>query len=89
LHGAERLQISPKTQSAKAPAWSLTITTERGGRKKYELRDSSGTRVLPADRSKWPADVRSAQEKMDEYDKKRTIRGHLISAHVGTARLED
>ena len=77
LHGQTRTLITQKKSGQKI---GLEIrVSNKSGAKKFELRTATGWQVLSADRSNWPQEAREMQAIVDEYDKRRTVNGRLLS----------
>jgi hypothetical protein len=81
-----RLVTATKTIPAKKTTLEMRVSS-RGSAKMYELRTGSTWRMLPEDRSQWPADARAVQDRVDAIYKERTRDGRLISAAVGSVSL--
>jgi|WetSurSiteA1Bulk_404760.scaffolds.fasta_scaffold99331_2 hypothetical protein len=79
----------PKPKPTAKPStrdyWQQWRSTRRnGGETLYEHRTASGAWLpFPKDRKAWPEGVRAEIEKIEAYDKQRTVGGRMISASVG------
>jgi hypothetical protein len=86
LAGWTRTQVTAKTTPASAKSVEMRVS-RRSGATKYELRSGSGWTVLPADRSTWPAGAKRMQDKIDEFNKQRTVGHRLVATIGGTVKL--
>jgi hypothetical protein len=88
LAGWQRTHVTAtRTTSAHKTGTVEMRVSKRGGATKYELRTATGYEALSADRSTWPREAREMQEKIEAYDKQRTVGGRLVGMLGGTAEL--
>jgi hypothetical protein len=89
MHAKQSVLVTTTAKPATKDCWNQWRSTrQKGGRILYEHRTTSGGwTAFPADRAKWPSWVRAEVEKVEEFDKRRTVGGRMISAGGGTVKM--